>query len=46
MAFVNEIHRVIIHGVLHYMKYKDKTEADKEIMRTKENECLQILDIN
>ena len=46
VSFINEVHRVIIHGVLHYMKYKDKSDADKEIMRSKENECLQILDSN
>lgn len=42
-TFTNELHRVIIHGVLHYMKYKDKTAEEKEIMRSKENECLEIL---
>lgn len=42
-AFENELHRVIIHGVLHYMKYKDKTEEEKELMRSKENECLELL---
>ena len=35
--FTEELHRVIIHGVLHYCGYKDKTEADAAIMREKEN---------
>ncbi|CAL2103768.1 Endoribonuclease YbeY [Tenacibaculum sp. 190130A14a] len=42
-TFADELHRVIIHGVLHYMKYKDKTNEEKEIMRSKENACLEIL---
>lgn len=40
VSFYNELHRVIIHGVLHYMGYKDKTEEDKKTMRSKENACL------
>ncbi len=43
VPFENELHRVIIHGVLHYLGYKDKTDNEKEIMRGKENECLEIL---
>ncbi len=39
-SFFNEIHRVLIHGVLHFMGYKDKTEEEKKEMRKKENECL------
>lgn len=46
VPFENELHRVIIHGVLHYMEYKDKTEEEKEIMRNKENDCLKKLDNN
>lgn len=37
VRFVEELHRVIIHGILHYCGYKDKTDADKITMRTKEN---------
>ncbi len=43
VPFQNELHRVIIHGVLHYMKYKDKTPEEKQIMRNKENECLKFV---
>ncbi|WP_204344495.1 rRNA maturation RNase YbeY [Psychroserpens algicola] len=35
--FSEELHRVIIHGVLHYCGYKDKTDEDAHRMRTKEN---------
>ncbi|WBX76684.1 rRNA maturation RNase YbeY [Tenacibaculum ovolyticum] len=46
VLFENELHRVIIHGVLHYMKYKDKTDKEKEIMRSKENDSLKLLNKN
>lgn len=36
-SFLDELHRVIIHGVLHYLDYKDKNEAEKTVMRSKEN---------
>lgn len=36
----NELHRVMIHGVLHIMGYKDKTERDKKKMRALENKYL------
>jgi rRNA maturation RNase YbeY len=39
-VFVDELHRVIIHGVLHLCKYNDKTRHDKEIMTLKENSYL------
>ncbi|MFZ4798270.1 MAG: rRNA maturation RNase YbeY [Bacteroidia bacterium] len=35
--FVNELHRVIIHGTLHLCGYKDKSKRDAKIMREKEN---------
>ncbi|WP_458628226.1 rRNA maturation RNase YbeY [Winogradskyella sp. PC D3.3] len=37
VAFQDEIARVIIHGVLHYCGYKDKTDADEKVMRSKED---------
>jgi len=39
-SFENELHRVIIHGVLHYCGYKDKTKKDTDLMRTKEDAAL------
>jgi rRNA maturation RNase YbeY len=41
--FDNELHRVIIHGILHYCGYKDKTKEDKLLMRSKENFYLLML---
>ena len=38
--FDNELNRVIIHGVLHYFGYKDKTEVDIAKMRNEEDKCL------
>lgn len=43
-SFDDELHRVIIHGVLHLLGFKDKTPEDAAMMRNKENESLQILD--
>ena len=44
VSFQQELCRVIIHGVLHLLGYKDKVAAQKKKMREKENECLQLLD--
>lgn len=33
----NELHRVMIHGVLHLCGYGDKTNEEKKIMRSKED---------
>lgn len=37
VSFEDEMARVIIHGVLHYCGYKDKSEADEKLMRSKED---------
>lgn len=42
ISFVNELNRVMIHGVLHLLGYKDKTKADKAQMRQKEDYCLSL----
>ncbi|PNQ74804.1 rRNA maturation RNase YbeY [Hanstruepera neustonica] len=43
VTFDNELHRVMIHGVLHYCGYKDKTENQASLMRSKENHYLGLL---
>lgn len=43
VSFEEELKRVIIHGVLHYCGYKDKTDSDAEVMRDKENHYLERL---
>lgn len=42
-TFENELHRVMVHGVLHYMGYKDKTTEEKSAMTIKENKSLKML---
>ena len=42
-SFENEIHRVMIHGVLHLCGYNDKLAEEKQIMRDKENHYLSLL---
>ena len=37
VEFTEELYRVIVHGVLHYCGYKDKSDSDVEVMRKKEN---------
>lgn len=38
-----ELQRVMIHGVLHYCGFKDKTEEDAKLMREKEDYYLSVL---
>ena len=38
--FMDELRRVMIHGVLHLCGYKDKTTEEQELMTVKENEKL------
>ena len=45
VSFEEELKRVLIHGVLHYMGYKDKTDEEKQVMRNKENDCLQLFSV-
>jgi rRNA maturation RNase YbeY len=44
-TFEEELHRVMIHGVLHLMGYKDKSPADEKKMRQKENGALKLLSV-
>ena len=41
-SFRDELNRVMIHGILHYCGYKDKTEEDKSLMRSKEDYYLSL----
>ncbi|MTE27182.1 rRNA maturation RNase YbeY [Winogradskyella ouciana] len=40
VKFEDELARVMVHGILHYCGYKDKTEEDKNQMRSKEDHYL------
>ena len=35
--YLTELHRVMVHGLLHLLGYKDKNEKDAKTMRQKEN---------
>lgn len=35
--FQDELKRVIVHGVLHLLGYKDKSDVDEKLMREKED---------
>ncbi|WGF93463.1 rRNA maturation RNase YbeY [Aequorivita marisscotiae] len=41
--FTDELNRVIIHGILHFCGYLDKTKEEVVQMRNKEDEALQLL---
>ena len=40
--FDDELQRVIIHGILHFCGYKDKTKDDKRLMRNQEDYYLSL----
>lgn len=44
-TFNQELYRVMIHGVLHLLGFKDKSDDEKMVMRKKENESLTLLNI-
>jgi len=43
VSFNEELNRVLVHGLLHLCGYKDKSKADKLLMRSKEDEALLLL---
>ena len=45
VSFVEELQRVLVHGVLHYCGYKDKSEVDELIMRNKEDEKIKLFHV-
>lgn len=45
VSIENELARVMIHGILHCVGFNDKTEDDKRIMRSKENELLKLFHV-
>ena len=42
-GYDRELRRVIVHGVLHLLGYKDKTDDDARQMRAKEEAALSLL---
>jgi len=42
-SFRHELHRVMIHGILHLLGWNDSTEQERKNMRQKEEEALALL---
>jgi probable rRNA maturation factor len=45
-TFEDEMNRILIHGVLHLLGYKDKNKKDKILMTEKEDYYLKLLNDN
>lgn len=45
VSFEEELKRVLAHGILHYCGYKDKSDADAELMRLKEDEKIAMFHV-
>lgn len=43
VSLSNELHRVLIHGVLHLLGYDDKIQSEKKLMTSKEDEYLKMI---
>ena len=44
-TFRDELDRVMAHGVLHLIGYKDKSDEDAKIMRIQEEKCLTMREL-
>ena len=44
VSFEDELHRVMVHGVMHLCGYKDKTSEDQKVMSEKEDFYLNLRD--
>jgi probable rRNA maturation factor len=44
-SFGEELHRVLVHGILHLLGHKDKSAQEQARMRAKEDECLSLPDV-
>ena len=45
VSFEEELKRVMVHGVLHYCGYKDKSPNDEKGMRLKEDEKMKMFHV-
>ena len=43
IPYMSELHRVIIHGILHLCGINDKGPSEREVMETSENRALALL---
>lgn len=44
VTFYKELCRVLIHGILHLIGFKDKTREEFDTMKQKEEDCLALLE--
>lgn len=45
VSFEEELKRVLVHGILHYCGYKDKSDKDEALMRQKEEEKMKMFHV-
>jgi len=45
VSFEEELKRVLVHGVLHYCGYTDKSDDDEKLMRQKEEEKMKLFHV-
>jgi probable rRNA maturation factor len=45
VTFDEELKRVLVHGILHYCGYKDKSESEEQVMRQKEEEKMKMFHV-
>lgn len=45
VSFDNELKRVVIHGILHFCGYKDKSQDEERMMRLKEEEKINLFHV-
>lgn len=43
VSFDQELHRVMSHGILHLIGFKDKTDTEKSLMRDEEDKAISLL---
>ena len=42
----DELNRIMVHGVLHLLGYKDKSKKDKDLMTEREDYFIKLLNVN
>ena len=45
VSFDEELKRVVVHGILHYCGYKDKSDTEEQLMRSKEDEKIKMFHV-
>lgn len=46
ISFLDELNRIMVHGVLHLLGYKDKLKKDKSLMTEREDFFIKLLNAN